>query len=142
MNYLDEKDYLLVKELMENSRAPLTLLGKKLGMTDVAVKKRLKKLEKEGVIKKYTIEVDASKLGYKNVALIGVDTEPEKILEVASQLSQKDYASKVFLTTGDHMIMIEAWTKDNKHLTQVVEDIGKIPGVKRVCPAIVLEKIK
>jgi len=84
--------------------------------------------------------VDVSKLGYKKRGTNRVDTEPEKILEVASQLSQKDYASKVFLTTGDHMIMIEVWTKDNKHLTQVVEDIRRIPGVKRICPAIVLEK--
>jgi Lrp/AsnC family transcriptional regulator for asnA, asnC and gidA len=38
--------------------------------------------------------------------------------------------------------MLEAWAKDNKHLTQIIEDIGKIPGVKRVCPAIILEKLK
>jgi Lrp/AsnC family transcriptional regulator for asnA, asnC and gidA len=125
---------------MENSRAPLTFLGKKARHDRRGSKKRLKKLEKEVVIKKYTIEVDVSKLGYKKRGTNRVDTEPEKILEVASQLSQKDYASKVFLTTGDHMIMIEVWTKDNKHLTQVVEDIRRIPGVKRICPARVLEK--
>jgi Lrp/AsnC family transcriptional regulator for asnA, asnC and gidA len=139
---LDEKDYMLIRELMENSRVPLTKLGKKLGMTDVAVKKRLKKLEKEGVIRKYTIEVDASKLGYKSIALIGIDAEPERILEVSSQLTSRDYAFKAFLTTGDHMIIVEVWAKDNKNLAQIIEDVWGIPGVKRVCPAIILEKLK
>jgi Lrp/AsnC family transcriptional regulator for asnA, asnC and gidA len=139
---MDEKDIVLVNELIENSRAPLTHLANKLGMTDVAIKKRLKKLEKEGVIRKYTIEVDPTKLGFKHVALIGIDTEPEKILDVSTQLASKEYAYKVYLTTGDHMLMLEAWAKDNKHLTQIIEDIGKIPGVKRVCPAIILEKLK
>nr|WP_245534170.1 Lrp/AsnC family transcriptional regulator [Thermofilum pendens] len=139
---MDEKDLALIRELTENGRASLTELGRKLGITDVAVKKRLRKLERAGVIKKYTVEVDPSKLGYKSVALIGIDVEPEKILDVASKIASKDFAVKVYLTTGDHMIMVEAWARDNKHLTQIIGEIGSTEGVKRVCPAIVLEKLK
>ena len=139
---LDEKDKKIIGILLENARLPFTDIAKKLGITDVAVKKRLKKLEKNGVIKKYTVIVDPSKLGYQDVALVGVDTEPDKILEVAEKLSEKEYSRFVYLTTGDHMIMVEIWAKNNADLMKIIKEIGSMPGVKKVCPAIILDQIK
>lgn len=139
---LDEKDKKIISILLENARLPFTDIAKKLGITDVAVKKRLKKLEKNGVIKKYTVIVDPSKLGYQDVALVGVDTEPDKILEVAEKLSEKEYSRFVYLTTGDHMIMVEIWAKNNADLMKIIKEIGSLPGVKKVCPAIILDQIK
>lgn len=139
---LDEKDRMIINILLENARLPFTDIAKQLGITDVAVKKRLKKLEKSGVIRKYTVEVDPLKLGYQNVALVGVDTEPDKILEVAEELSRKKYSRSVYLTTGDHMIMVEIWAKDNTDLMKIIREVGSLPGVKRVCPAIILDQIK
>ena len=139
---LDEKDKKIISILLENARLPFTDIAKKLGITDVAVKKRLKKLEKNGVIKKYTVIVDPSKLGYQDVALVGVDTEPDKILEVAEKLSEKEYSRFVYLTTGDHMIMVEIWAKNNADLMKIIKEIGSMPGVKKVCPAIILDQIK
>jgi len=41
------------------------------------------------------------------------------------------------------MIMAEIWTKDGQALAELISNrIGKIEGVKRICPAIILEKIK
>lgn len=139
---LDEKDKKIINILLENARLPFTDIAKKLGITDVAVKKRLKKLEKNGVIKKYTVVIDPSKLGYHNVALVGVDTEPDKILEVAEKLSEKEYSRSIYLTTGDHMIMVEIWAKNNADLMKIIKEIGSLPGVKKVCPAIILDRIK
>ena len=139
---LDEKDKRIIEILLENARLPLTDIAKMLGVTDVAVKKRIKKLERRGVIKKYTVVVDPSMLGFQNTALVGVDTEPDKILEVARQLSEAEYSRSVYLTTGDHMIMVEVWAKDSSDLMRIIKEIGSIGGVRRVCPAIILERIK
>ena len=39
--------------------------------------------------------------------------------------------------------MMEVWTSDGRALTRLIsERIGRIEGVKRVCPAIILEKLK
>jgi Lrp/AsnC family transcriptional regulator for asnA, asnC and gidA len=41
------------------------------------------------------------------------------------------------------MIMIEIWTQDGKELSKIIsEKIGIIEGVKKICPAIILEKLK
>jgi Lrp/AsnC family transcriptional regulator for asnA, asnC and gidA len=39
--------------------------------------------------------------------------------------------------------MLEMWTKDGKELTEIIsEKIGKIKGINRICPSIILEKYK
>jgi len=49
----------------------------------------------------------------------------------------------VATSTGDHMIMTEVWTRNGLELTRLISDkIGKIDGVKRICPALILEKLK
>jgi Lrp/AsnC family transcriptional regulator for asnA, asnC and gidA len=41
------------------------------------------------------------------------------------------------------MIMFEIWTRNGKELTRIIsEKIGKIEGVNRICPSIILEKLK
>jgi len=139
---MDDKDAVILRMLMDNARTPLTEIAKAVGVTDVAVKKRIQKLEREGVIKKYTIVVEPKKIGYNGVALVGVDTDPDKVLSVAHELSKREFTVSVFVTTGDHMIMTEVWAKTGQDLMRIIEEIGRMEGVKKVCPAIVLERIK
>jgi Lrp/AsnC family transcriptional regulator for asnA, asnC and gidA len=40
------------------------------------------------------------------------------------------------------MILIESWLKNSKELTKFVKKIGAMEGVTRICPAIILEKVK
>ncbi len=143
MKSVDEKDIRIIQMLREDARISYTNMAKRLNITEAAVRKRVKNLESKGVIKKYTVEVDSSKLGYNIVSLTGVDTEPEKFLEVAKKLKDEDFTKSVYITTGDHMIMTEIWAKDGDELTKIIsEKIGKLSGVKKICPAIILEKVK
>lgn len=139
---MDEKDIQIIRLLSENARRTLTEMSKVLGISDVAVKKRLNKLERDGIIKRYTVVIDPKKIGFNGVALVGVDAEPEQVLSVATELSKRDYASAVYVTTGDHMIMVEVWARDSMELKKIVDEIGSMGGVKRVCPAIILERLK
>jgi Lrp/AsnC family transcriptional regulator for asnA, asnC and gidA len=143
MRNLDDKDMKIIRMLMDDARASYTNMAKEMGITEAAVRKRVKNLELKGVIKKYTVEVDSSKLGYNIISLTGVDTEPEKFLDVAKKLKEEDFTRSVYITTGDHMIMAEIWARDGDELTKIISDkIGKLPGVKKICPAIILEKVK
>jgi len=95
------------------------------------------------VIKKFTIQVDPAKLGINTVAIVGVDVDPTKLLEAAQKLRNFKEIRYVATSTGDHMIMTEIWTKDGKELTRIIsEKIGSIEGVRKICPAIILEKMK
>jgi len=140
---LDERDRIIIEMLTKDARTPFTEIAKVLGISETAVRKRVKALEEAGVIRQYTVVVEPSKLGYNLVSLTGVDTLPEKIFEVANKLKEFEFVRSVYLTSGDHMIMAEVWAKDGEDLSDIISNkIGSIDGVTKVCPAIILEKLK
>lgn len=139
---LDERDKKILEELMRNARVSYTELAKRLGISDVAVIKRVRRLEQQGVIKRYTIEVNPRSLGYRVVSYTGIDVEPEHLLDVAEVLKKKPYVRRLSITSGDHDLMAVIWARDSDELRRIHEEISRLPGVKRVCPAIVLEELK
>jgi Lrp/AsnC family transcriptional regulator for asnA, asnC and gidA len=140
---MDAKDLEIIRMLEEDARIPFLRIAKRLRMSESAVRKRVRRLEREGIIERYTISVNPQKLGYNAVAIVGLDAEPDKFLSVLNSLTQLLQVKRVVTSTGDHMIMAEVWAKDNRELSRLVtQQIAKLDGVKRVCPAIVLERIK
>lgn len=143
MPNLDEMDRKILKILEEDGRKPFTEIAEKLKVSESTIRKRVQALQKKGVIKKFTVKVDPSKMGIKTIAIVGVDVDPTKLLEVAQKLCDFKEIKWVATSTGDHMIMTEIWTKDGRELTRLIsEKIGVIEGVKKICPAIILEKLK
>ncbi len=132
----------LLKMLQENARTPFVKIAEKLGVSEAAVRKKIASLEKNGVIKKYTVEVEPKKLGYEVVVFIGIDTKPDKFVSTIETLLKKKEVRHLYSTSGDHMILIESWFRNTKELTEFVKNLERLSGVTRVCPAIILEKIK
>ena len=139
---MDEKDLKIIKMLAENSRISATKIARALGISDVAVKKRITKLERDEVIKGYRLEVDPKKLGFSSVAYVGVNVRPASLLDVARKLSLRDDVVFVALTSGDHDIMIELWAENGINMQSKLNEIKAIEGVSNVYPAIVLEVLK
>jgi Lrp/AsnC family transcriptional regulator for asnA, asnC and gidA len=140
---IDEIDEKIIEALEENARATYKELAKKLGMKESTIRKRVLNLIEKKVIKKFTVIVDPSKIGKNAIAIIGVEVDPSILLNAAQKLSEIPEAKFVATSTGDHMIMMEVWAKDGKELTQIIsEKIAKVNGVKRICPSIILERIK
>jgi len=140
---LDEVDRKIVQMLEQDSRRSFNEISKKLKLSESAIRKRVLALQEKGVIKRFTIQVDPAKLGAGSVSIVGVDVEPTKLLEVAQKLCEIEEIRSVATSTGDHMVMTEVWTKDGRELTKLIsEKIGAIDGIKKICPAIILEKFK
>jgi len=139
---MDGKDEIILKALLRNSRIPLTHIASDIGITEAAVRKRIKKLETRGAIKAYTAIIDPFYIGYEGVALVGIDVTPEKILIVFEEIKSREDVRYTALTSGDHMIMFEIWTKKPEDLNAVLKKIEKLDGVTRVCPAIFLRRME
>ncbi|MCE4607265.1 MAG: Lrp/AsnC family transcriptional regulator [Desulfurococcales archaeon] len=139
---VDEKDRIIISMLKENSRVSYSEIARKLGISEVAVMKRIKKLESNGVIKKYTVIVDYKKLGYNMVSITGLDALPEYLFSVIEQLKKKDYVEFLAITSGDHSIMVKIIAQDNDELTRIHREIESMQGVHHVRPAIILNVIK
>ena len=141
-SYIDDLDLKILKMLTENARTPYTEIARVLGLSEAAVRKRIKKLERRGIIEKYTIKINYKLIGYK-VAWVGVDIAPEKMVSVLEKISKIDSnVQGIYTSVGDHDILLEIVYKEYKELNKLVKDLEGINGVIRVCPAILIEKIK
>jgi len=140
---LDEIDTRILELLEEDARRSFTEMAEKLKVSESSIRKRVSALQKEGVIKKFTIKVDHAKLGLNTVAIVGIDVDSDKMLEIAQKLCDFKDVKCVATSSGDHMIMLEVWAKNGKELNNLItEKIGKIDGVRQICPALILEKLK
>ncbi|SFG16352.1 Lrp/AsnC family transcriptional regulator [Sporolactobacillus nakayamae] len=67
---MDEIDWSILTQLQENSRQTMIELGKKVGLTSPSVTERVRRLEDQGVIKKYGALVAPEKLNKRVTAFI------------------------------------------------------------------------
>ena len=140
---IDDTDKKILQVLSDNARIPFLTVAKQLGLSESTIRKRVGKLEDEGVIKKYSVVLEPAKMGYGSVAIVGIDVVPEKFLDVSKKLTKFDNIKFVATTTGDHMIMTEIWMDKASELRDFISDkIEKMDGVTRTCPAIINEKLK
>lgn len=143
MNDVNALDIKILKFLEEDGRIPFTEIARKLKLNESTIRKRVLRLQEKRVIKKFSVDVDPSKIGLNTVAIVGVDVEPVRLIEAAQKISEIPETRYVATSTGDHMIMSEIWAKDGRELTKLISSrIGQIEGIKKICPAIILEKLK
>lgn len=140
---MDGNDYKIIEALQESARTPFRKISKRVHMSESAVRKRVKRLEREGVIERYTAVVNPLKLGYNAIAIISLDTAPEKHHEILEKLKKLEDVKQLVTSAGEHMITGTVWAHDNKELIDIVlRKIGGIEGVKKTHTAIMLERIK
>jgi Lrp/AsnC family transcriptional regulator for asnA, asnC and gidA len=132
----------LLTELQYDANISYVALSKKFKVSDVAVRKRVLKLKKDGIIKRYTIEIDQRKLGYDLTAFIGFDVETESYTSIINELKDWKQVQSIFQTSLDHDFLMECWFRDNDDLTAFINKLEKLNGVTKVCPATVIQRIK
>jgi DNA-binding Lrp family transcriptional regulator len=101
---LKEVEWKLVCELMKNSRRSDRELAKALGVSQPTVSRTLKKLEKEGVIKEYTMIPDFAKLGFGimsvEFARLKEPFSEEKLKEIRKEIRQTLWKGPMSMIVG------------------------------------------
>ncbi len=130
---IDQKDIDILNQLIENSRTSTTQLSKSIDISNVATQQRIDKLEKAGIIKSYTAQLDYVLLGYKTTAYIGIFLEKAKNYKtVIKKLSKVPQITESHFTTGNYSIFAKIIAKDNIDLMNILsEKIQSIDGIAR-----------
>ena len=145
---LDKKDHKILDILKKNSKLTSRRISKKLRIPITTVHNRIKKLEKLGIIKGYTVVLDYKKLdrgilSFILVTIVYVLPDGKKIKqeEVARKI-KKTGASEVFIVTGGTDIIVRVRAKDIDDLNNyIINKLRNIEGVDKTKTMIVLNEV-
>ncbi len=133
---LDEKDYKLLELLRRDGRASYARLAEELGVSESAVRKRIARLRKLGIIKRFTLDYDVPD---EVVALILVKTQPPiQVPEVSQKIVGHPRVDRVYEVTGEYDIVVVARARSTKDINEIIDYIRGIPGVAGTYTMIVL----
>lgn len=118
---VDEIDTRLLNELQSDARLSLAELGRRVGLSSPAVAERLQRLEDDGVIRAYRVEIDPRHLGYSLTAIIRIRPAPGQLRAVADLAEQTSEIAECHRITGDDCYIATANLRDVGHLEEVID---------------------
>jgi Lrp/AsnC family leucine-responsive transcriptional regulator len=140
----DDTDLAILRELRNDCKQPVREMAKKLGIHPNTILQRIKKLERENIILKYTAEVDFRKLGYELHAIImgeckkGRAGDQEQLADLA-KMPEMQY---LYAVTGAYDVIASVRVKDREQLVEVLGKIGAHPIIVRTMTHIILYSYK
>jgi DNA-binding Lrp family transcriptional regulator len=118
---IDEKDMAILDTLKKDSSLSIQKISKRTGIPIATVHHRIKKLVNEGIIKKYTIVIDRTKLGKKLVAHILIKAIPgSDHVVLLEKLMKHENIEDGSAITGAFDILLKVRLKDIEDLDQFV----------------------
>ncbi|KUO39658.1 MAG: hypothetical protein APZ16_03180 [Candidatus Hadarchaeum yellowstonense] len=140
---MDSVDLKLLKMLAEDAHTPLHKMGREVGLSPSGVRRRIKLLEKNGLIKKYSAIIDPKKYGFGVTAFISVDADSRELGGITNSLLRRHEVCELHRTTGGHDLMIKVRVKDVDSLNKFVDNyIRCFDSVKSVRITLAMETIK
>ncbi|ACJ16010.1 Hypothetical transcription regulator [Thermococcus onnurineus NA1] len=137
-------DIRILRLLAKNARLTYKELAEILGTTRQRISRRMDRLERNGIIKKYTIIPDYDALGYIHV-ILGITVKPSIDLdEVISSLKDDENIKIIQRAIGSHNLVIHiVGPKDMKELERIIADVSKkIPGIDKLDITFVTDTVK
>ena len=138
--YRDKTDERIVEYLRNDSRESFVDIGKKLKLSESAVRRRVRNLVDSGTIKRFTIE-EGEKNTTSAIVLISVDSTIETP-KVSSKLTKLDGVKTVYEITGQYDISVIITAPNIAEINSSIDALRKIPGVIDSNTVIILRTIK
>jgi DNA-binding Lrp family transcriptional regulator len=142
---LDTLDWQILQAIQENSKQTYSEVGRRLGVAHSTVYDRIRKMEKSGIIKKWTVDIDLEKIGINYItACMTVYTDPKESENVAKRLSEAKEVLEVSMSLSEELLIIaKVFARDQEELHSfIAKKVAPLQGVMRIRTSIVTKKIK
>jgi Lrp/AsnC family leucine-responsive transcriptional regulator len=120
---LDAVDKKIIKILLENGRASVKDIARKVFLSSPATSARIEKLEKAGVIRGYHAEVDYRQFGYHIKAFINLEVEPNQKKEFYPYIQKIGNVIECSCVTGDYSMLIETAFQSTEQLDHFINEL-------------------
>ena len=139
---LDDLDIDILRSLNDNARKSFRDIAKELHVSLTTVSNRVRAMERLGVIQGYMPVVDATKLGYDIMAVIGIKVMHGRIVETERDLARDPAVFAVFDSTGEWDAIVMARFKNRSDLNIFVKKVLDHENVDRTYTQVVLNITK
>ena len=140
---MDKLDYRILNILKENGRETASDISKAIHLSVSAVLDRIKKMEEAGIIKGYTVRVDAKALGNDVTALMEISLEHPRFHDSFTEvILEHPNILDCYYLTGDYDFVLKISCSSSDELESIHRTINSIPGVSATRTHFVLKEIK
>ncbi|HID19931.1 MAG TPA: Lrp/AsnC family transcriptional regulator [Methanophagales archaeon] len=138
------KDKCILRALLENGRRSYSELSRGCEISRQVAFERLKKLSEEGVVKGFSVRLDADKLGFSFKAYVLLIAKPEENLraELVEFLSNSRNVMKIQLLFGRFDFFLELLFRDKDEMTEFIRRMQSFGAVERTETFIVYQTMK
>lgn len=119
---MDRVDQEILKILKKNSRTSYVEIARTVGLTEGAIRRRVKIMLDAGIITKFTIETASQTEG-----IVLIKTDPLRTGEVSSRL--KELSERVFEISGEYDLAAFIYSESIKELNRRIDEIRGISGI-------------
>ncbi len=133
---MNETDKQIIRILKEDGRAGYNDIGKQIGLSEGAVRKRIKTLTEAGVIRKFTVKVSVAE-GAEAITLLA--TNPAyPTQEVSKHIREIPNVETLYEVTGEYDIVAVISGMSVTEVNECVEKIRRVEGIMKTNTMIVL----
>lgn len=131
---LDNVDRDIVELLLADGRRSASEIGRRVGLSPAAAKRRIDRLESTGIITGYTAVLDHTQLGNYIEAFTELRFAGKtQVADIAGTVADLPEVVEAFTIAGDPDALVRLRVTDLDHLKQVIDRIrrsGKVTGTK------------
>lgn len=142
MAQLDDVDKAILRRLQQDARISFKEIAKEVGTSEATIFVRVKKLQKNGIIKAFRAIVNPQTVGKHVTAFALVKAEPKAYPKALAQLQSLDDICEIYDVTGAYYSIIKIRTSTSEQLAMILDRIGEIEGIAGTETVIVLRTIK
>jgi Lrp/AsnC family transcriptional regulator, regulator for asnA, asnC and gidA len=133
---MDEKDRQIIKILKDDARAGYGDIGNQIGLSEGAVRKRIKTLTDDGSIKKFTVKISMAE-GAQAITLLAINPSyPTQ--EVSKKIQTIFNVETVYEVTGEYDIVAVITGMNVTEVNECIEKIRRVEGITKTNTMIVL----
>jgi DNA-binding Lrp family transcriptional regulator len=139
---MDQIDRQIVALLRSNARMSFKAIGRRVSLSAPAVKRRVDRLEADGVLRSYAAVVDAAAMGWRTHALVSLFCEGRMAAaEVRAAIADHPEVAAAYTVAGEASAILHVRARDTAHLEEALERIRDAPGIIRTQTQVVLSTL-
>lgn len=146
MTALDDIDRRIISELQRDGRLAIVDLADRVGLSPTPCLRRVKRLEADGLIRRYAALVDAKAMGLGTQALVQVtlDDHSEPVVEAfEAAIRERPEVIACYAVTGEMDFLLQVQVADLEAFSEfALKALLRMPGVKGTRSSFVMQTIK